>query len=80
MQQKLALEVPDIYDRYQWYRSGQLLTNETTHKIGLSQGGSYRVVVDSGECRGISNTITVFREPAAELGNRQQECIAPGQA
>jgi gliding motility-associated-like protein len=46
---------PETY-QYQWYRSGSLIANETSHTIRITQSGMYQALVDYGDCSFNANT------------------------
>ena len=46
---------PETY-QFQWYRSGSLIANETSHTIRITQSGMYQALVDYGDCSFNANT------------------------
>lgn len=56
---------------YYWYRGDALLNNDTSISIGVTQNGTYQVLVtDSNGCKAFSNSITINNESLNMLEDR----------
>jgi hypothetical protein len=45
---------------YRWYRNGILISNAQGNSLQISQGGSYKVLSNSGGCVSESNVVIIF--------------------
>lgn len=69
-----TIKAQKFYDRYRWYYNETEQRNNITFKIPVTKPGRYYLVVDSGECRGISDVITYTQTLKLDVGRDTLIC------
>ena len=78
---KLEAKGEEVYERFEWYKDGELITGATTSTYQVNSGGEYEVrVYNRKNCPSISNSVKV-NYPAYPSGIIQNPTVGctPGQ-
>ena len=66
----LVIQTTQAFDRYQWYRQGQIINGETLRSLFVTQGGNYKVqVTNTAGCTSQSAPFFVGYIGLNEIGN-----------
>jgi len=71
---KDTIKALKFYDRYRWYFNETEQRSITSYEMPVTKPGRYYLVVDSGECRGISDVITYTQTLKLDLGKDTLIC------
>ena len=69
-----TIKAQKFYDRYRWFYNETEQRSITSYKMPVTKPGRYYLVVDSGECRGISDVVTYTQTVKLDVGKDTLIC------